>query len=115
MTVKQISVWVLRVLVAAAFIAAALMKLIGVPRMVQEFGVIGLGQWFRIFTGCVELIGAGLLLWPAKSLWGAIVLLCICAGAFIAQIGPLHGDIIHVFVLAGLVALTLVLDRWRTS
>jgi hypothetical protein len=34
---------------------------------------------------------------------GALVLLAVCAGAFVAQVGPLHGDLIHVVVLAALV------------
>ena len=41
----------------------------------------------------------------------ALILLGICAGALVAQIGPLHGDLIHVFVLGALLALAAWLSR----
>ncbi|MBV8977170.1 MAG: DoxX family protein [Alphaproteobacteria bacterium] len=110
MRAKQVAIWILRGLLAAVFVAAGTMKLIGVPRMVQEFGLIGFGQWFRFFTAAIEILGATLLFAPAARLWGALILLGVCTGAFIAQIGPLHGDLVHVFVIGGLVVLLLVLD-----
>ena len=110
MRAKQIAVWTLRGLLATVFIAAAAMKLTGMPRMVQEFGLVGFGQWFRIFTGALEIGGAVLFLVPRTRIWGGLVLLGICVCAFAAQIGPLHGDVVHVFVLGGLVALTLSID-----
>lgn len=95
--------WGLKVAVAGVFLLAAGAKLSGQPMMVEEFGVIGLGQGFRIFTGAVEVAGALLLLWPRAAFLGALVLLGVCAGAFVAQAGPLHGDLIHVVILAILV------------
>lgn len=100
-----LALWIGRVLLAAAFLAAAWMKLSGAPMMVTEFGVIGFGQWFRIFTGAVEIAGAGLLLFPVTTFYGALLLLCVDAGALAAQLGPLHGDIVHVLVLGALLAL----------
>jgi hypothetical protein len=79
--------------------------------MVAEFEKVGLGQWFRYFTGSAELIGALLLLWPRTSFWGALALLCVCVGAGVAQLGPLRGDIIHVIVLALLVSLAAWIVR----
>jgi hypothetical protein len=38
------------------------MKLSGQDMMVQEFDVIGLGQWLRYLTGILELAGAITLL-----------------------------------------------------
>ena len=32
--------------------------------MVAEFDKLGFGQWFRVFTGVIELIGAFVLLAP---------------------------------------------------
>ncbi|QUD90344.1 DoxX family protein [Phenylobacterium montanum] len=97
--------WALRFMLAAVFLLAAAAKLAGHPKMVAEFGVIGLGQGFRIFTGLVEVAGALLLFWPRTAFAGAIILLGVCAGAFAAQAGPLHGDLMHVVVLALLLAL----------
>lgn len=104
-------VWGLRVVLALLFAGAALAKLSGQPMMVVEFQTIGLGQGFRIFAGMVELVAAGLLLWPRTTLIGAGLMLCVLAGAFVAQIGPLHGDVIHVMVFAAAVILTIWLTR----
>jgi putative oxidoreductase len=103
--------WALMVLLALVFLLAASMKLFGLPKMVAEFGQIGLGQGFRHLTGTIEISGAVLLLWPRSSFFGALILLGICAGAFLAQYGPLHGDIIHVFVLGGLLAVAAWIAR----
>ena len=54
---KNILTWVLRVLVAGLFAFAGFMKLSGQPMMVEEFGVVGLGDWLRIFTGVIEILG----------------------------------------------------------
>ena len=104
-------VWALKGLLALAFLAAAFLKLSGNPHMVEEFGKIGFGQGFRYLTGVIEAAGVALLLWPRTALFGALTLLCICAGALIAQLGPLHGDIIHVFVLGALLALAAWISR----
>jgi hypothetical protein len=103
--------WVLKGLLALAFLAAAAAKLSSQPMMVAEFGKIGLGQGFRYFTGATEVAGAALLLWPRSAFFGAVVLVGVCAGAFVAQVGPLHGDLIHVFVLGFLAALAAWLSR----
>lgn len=107
----RVGLWILKALLALAFLAAAFLKLSGNPKMVAEFGEIGLGQWFRYLTGAIEVAGAGLLLWPRTAFLGALTLLGICAGALVAQIGPLHGDLIHVFVLGALLALAAWFSR----
>jgi uncharacterized membrane protein YphA (DoxX/SURF4 family) len=103
----NIVVWVLRVLVAALFLFAAVMKLSGQPMMVQEFDTVGLGQWFRYFTGVLEFIGAIATLVPAISPLGAVLLLAVDAGAFVAQIAVIHMDWIHTIVI-GIVILALI-------
>jgi uncharacterized membrane protein YphA (DoxX/SURF4 family) len=95
----------LKLAVALAFGAAAFLKLSGDAKMVTEFGAIGFGQWFRYLTGTLELLGAVLLLVPRTAFFGALLLLGICAGALVAQLTVIHGDLIHVFVLGGLLAL----------
>lgn len=69
-----VTLWVVQIIVAAAFIAAGGAKLAGVPMMVGIFNQIGLGQWFRIFTGIVEITGALALITPKFSGFGALLL-----------------------------------------
>jgi uncharacterized membrane protein YphA (DoxX/SURF4 family) len=109
----RISLWVLRVLLAALFLAAAFMKLTGAPMIVAEFDLVGLGQWFRYVTGVLELAGAVLLLVPAVSRFGAILLLLIDAGAFVAQVERIHMDWVHTIVIGALLALAIQLQRRR--
>jgi fucose permease len=68
--------------------------------MVAEFDAVGLGQWFRYFTGTLEIVGAVLLLMPKTTGFGALLLAGICGGAFFAQLFALHGDIVHTIVMA---------------
>lgn len=110
-----VGVWALKACVAAVFLLAAGAKLAGESRMATEFAAIGLGQGFRLFTGVVEIAGALLLLWPKTAFLGAGVLLGVCAGAFIAQAGPLHGDLIHVVALAALLLPVLWWERPRPT
>lgn len=42
-----IALWIVQVLCAAAFLAAAMAKLTGQPMMVHVFARLGLGQGFR--------------------------------------------------------------------
>src|ERR1700676_1723173 len=55
--VRLITLWTLSGLVALAFLGAGGAKLAGVPVMVEMFGKVGLGQWFRYFTGLLEVAG----------------------------------------------------------
>src|ERR1700759_2677247 len=69
---RRIVAWVLQIVVATAFIAAASMKLIGAPAMVQLFAQIGIGQWFRYVTAIVEIVGAVALVYPRTIPLGAL-------------------------------------------
>ena len=93
---------VLRVLLGLLFLAAGLAKAFGVQQMVDEFGVIGLGQWFRYATAGCEIVGALLLIRLSTATLGAGLLACVSLGALVAQVAILHGDPIHCLVLAAL-------------
>ena len=56
---------------------------------VSLFGAIGLGQWFRYFTGILQLAGGVLLLVPYTARLGAALIASTMVGAMI----------FHVFVL----------------
>ncbi len=98
--------WVLCVLLAILFVAVGSMKLLGRPIMVQEFNQVGLGQWFRYFTGILEVIGGVGLLVPKLSQWAALLLALVMIGAIIAHLTVLHSPpmlAIILLVLAGLI------------
>ena len=97
--------WTLQILSAAMFLFAGSLKLIGVPLMVQEFGVIGLGQWFRYLTGAIEVVSAVLLLIPAVAAYGAAALAVTMVGAIIA----------HLFVIGGSPVIPIVLLAATTT
>jgi uncharacterized membrane protein YphA (DoxX/SURF4 family) len=101
-SLKTIAFWALKIFLAVMFLAAAGAKIAGAPMMVAEFGKVGLGQWFRYFTACMEISGAVLLLWPGRTAIGAALLACVCIGAFFAQLLAIHVDVIHTIVLAAI-------------
>jgi hypothetical protein len=72
--------WTLQILSAAMFLFAGSLKLTGAPEMVQTFGAIGLGQWFRYVTGGIEVVSAVLLLIPATAAYGAAALAVTMGG-----------------------------------
>ena len=96
---------VLTGLLAASFMAAGLMKLTGRPSMITEFDRIGVGQWFRVAVGGLELAGAGGLLIPATRGWAAAALALVAAGASLTNMTILHRSAI---VPALLLVLSLV-------
>jgi putative oxidoreductase len=105
----------LTLLVAVVFTAAGGAKLIGNSGMVQEFTQIGIGQWFRYFTGILEVGGAVGVLIPGVRCRAALLIAAVMAGATIANL-----FILHIPVLAGLTAalMALVLSlawQWRPS
>jgi putative oxidoreductase len=100
-------------LVAVVFAAAGGAKLMGNSGMVQEFSQIGIGQWFRYFTGMLEVSGAVGVLIPKFRFRAALQIAAVMAGATITNL-----FILHIPVLAGLtvalMALVLTLAwQWR--
>ena len=55
--VRLITLWILSGLLALAFLGAGGAKLAGAAAMVEIFNNVGLGQWFRYFTGVLEVAG----------------------------------------------------------
>jgi len=71
---------------AAMFVFAGSSKLLGAPAMVGLFNAIGLGQWFRYFTGVIEVIAAVALLIPSAAVFGAMLLIPTMFGAAAANL-----------------------------
>ena len=96
---KNVALWVLQIAVAVVFVVSALPKLAGVPIMVQMFGALGLGQWFRYATAALELGGAVLLFVPALAGIAAVVLAGVMVGAILAHTLVLGGSAVPAIVL----------------
>ncbi len=99
---ENIALWILQALLALAFLGAGFGKLSGQPMMVEEFDKLGLGQWFRFFTGAIELSSAILLLVPRLTFVGAGLLVCTMTGAVVAHLLKLGGSPVPPLVLLAL-------------
>jgi putative oxidoreductase len=102
--------WILQILLAAVFLAAAGAKLAGVPMLVQVFDQIGVGQWFRIVTAIVEIAGAIALLVPGFAALGALWLGATMFFATLTHVAILHTSAVPAMLLF---ALTLILAWLR--
>ena len=110
--IMSVVAWVLTILLAIAFILAGGIKLTNSPGMVQEFARVGLGQWFRYFTGVLEVSGAIGLLIPRVRFWAALQIAVVMVGATFANLTVLHlPNMAMVTVI--LLALALVLAWLR--
>jgi putative oxidoreductase len=95
----NITLWVVQVLAAAMFLMAGGNKLAGNPQMVGMFQAIGIGQWFRFLTGSLEVLGGVLLLIPALSGLGGLLLTGVMVGAVAT----------HLFIIGGNPTMAIVL------
>ena len=105
--------WALRGAIFVVFLFFATAKLKtddpGAPWVVL-FQQIGLGQWFREFTGAVEIIGALLVLVSGKVEAGLVILSITMFGAIVATLLVLHqpSAVLYPFAfLCGMIAFWL--------
>src|SRR6201986_1820984 len=108
---RRIGAWTWQGVIAAAFLAAGFAKLAGVPFMVELFEQIGLGQWFRVVTGVVEVTGAGALLVPGLASIGALWLGFTMVCAVATHVFVLHTSPVPAIVLGLVNALVVYLRR----
>ena len=108
---RVVGAWIVQGLLAAAFLAAGGAKLAGVPMMVQVFDQIGMGQWFRIVTGLVEVIGAVALVVPGFAALGAAWLGATMFFAVLTHLFVLHTSATPAVILLALNVLVVWLRR----
>jgi putative oxidoreductase len=104
----KVAAWTLSIFLALLFVFAGGVKFFNNPVMVQEFAQVGLGQWFRYFTGSFEVAGACFVLIPRFRLLGALLISLVMVGATIANLTVLHQPPAAILTVI-LLALTLVL------
>jgi putative oxidoreductase len=104
---RLITLWTLSGLVALAFIGAGGGKLAGTAVMVELFDKVGLGQWFRYFTGFLEVVaGIGLLI-SRYAFYAAVLLVLVMVCAVITHLTVVGGSpapALLLLVLAGTIA-----------
>lgn len=108
---KNATAWTLQILAGLAFLTAGLMKLVGDEMQVETFEEIGMGQWFRYLTGALELLGAGLILFPRTAFWGALLLMCVMIGAIFTHLVLIGGSPVPAIVLLLIAAAVAWLRR----
>ena len=101
--------WLLRILVALLFVLFGLGKFNSDPRgeWFRIFARIGFGQWFRVATGLIELIGGLLFLLPGTARLAAGPLAATMLGAMIADVFVL-GNPLFAMIPAAVLALVLI-------
>jgi len=78
---------------------------------VQIFEQIGLGQWFRIFTGVVQVTGGVLMIPRRTRTAGAVLLGCTMLGAAIVDVVVIGSPV----VVVPLLLLIIIAAVWVTS
>ena len=104
---RPMILWTLSGLVALAFVFVGGGKLAGTAAMVDLFDKVGIGQWFRYFTGALEVSGGIGLLIPRYAFYAAILLNIIMIGAIITHLAVVGGSpapAASLFVLSGTIA-----------
>ena len=104
---RLITLWILSGLVALAFLGAGGAKLAGAAAMVELFDKVGRGQWFRYFTGLLEVAGGIGLLIPRYAFYAAGLLAVVMVGAIIAHVtvlGTSPAAPVVLLVLSGTIA-----------
>ena len=105
---KNVALWVVTILLAAAFAFSGGGKLAGLPMYAKSFAAWGYPPWFQYFTGAIELGSALLLLVPRTTFYGALLLVATMIGAVLTHLT--HHQAARVpapavlLVLAGIVA-----------
>jgi len=103
--------WMIRLGVAIVFLIAGAEKFSATnpnSHWVSMFNQIGLGEWFRYFTGVVEVLGAALILIPRTLLIGVALLSVTMAGAAVIVffiLGNRGESLFPALIFLGLLAL----------
>jgi putative oxidoreductase len=79
-------IWTMRILLAAVFLFEGIDKFSERRLWLRIFDEIGFGQWFRYFTGVVEISGALTLLIPKATLVAVGVLVSTMIGALLVHV-----------------------------
>jgi uncharacterized membrane protein YphA (DoxX/SURF4 family) len=103
MIIRNIGVWILRLVPAIILLQTLYFKFTAQPESVQLFTRIGMEPYGRIGTGVLELVAAILILIPRYTGYGAILGLVMMTGALyfhLTKIGIFFGGNALLFIYA---------------
>jgi len=109
--VFNLTLWVLQVFLSLSFLYFGSGKFN--PHEIFWHGLfarIGIGQWFRFFSGGLEVACAFLLLIPRTSSAAAVLLACAMAGALLIHLFVLRDS--FGFLFPGFMMLLLLTVAW---
>lgn len=106
---RDVRGWLLRTLVAVLFVLFSLGKFNSDPHgeWFRIFARIGFGQWFRVATGVIELVGGILFLLPGTARLAAVPLAATMVGAIIADLAVMKNPV-FAFIPGAILALVLI-------
>ena len=110
--VVNLTLWVLQGLLALMFLYSGASKFSARGIFwIELFARIGMGEWFRYFTGSLEVVCAVLLLIRRTSAIAAALLACAMAGAILTHLFILRDG--YAAVLPGFPLAILIAVAWK--
>ncbi len=114
MNIKNILLWVLRVIPAFILLQTLFFKFTAAPESVYIFETVGMEPHGRIGSGVVELIASILLLIPRTSWLGALLALATISGAIFFHLTSLGIEVKEdggtLFIMALIVFVTSLIN-----
>jgi hypothetical protein len=114
--------WVLQAVAAVILLQTLFFKFTGARESVYIFSTLGAEPWGRIGSGVVELIAAGLLLYPRTAAVGAALALGVITGAIFSHLTKLgitipavddHGELFALAVVVFVASAVVLALRRR--
>ena len=118
MNIRNISIWILRLVAAVIMLQTLYFKFTADPQSVHLFTLLGMEPWGRIGTGVLELIASLLILFPRTTGYGAIMGLGLMSGALFFHLTKLgivfDGDaVLFTYALIVFVCCALLIVVYR--
>ena len=108
---KNISAWVISILLGASFLFAGFPKINPSQSMIARFEAWGYSPEFCVFIGIVEVAGGLLVLWPKTAFYGALLLTFEMIGAIWTHLSTGIGSPLFAFLYLAMAVVLLVLRR----
>ena len=108
---KRAIAWMIQIVLAMIFLTVGMAKISGVESTVRLFDQIGLGQWFRFFTGAIEVTAAVMLLFGPYATLGAGLIVMTMVGAIMTHLWWIGGSIVPPLALGVSASILIYLRR----